>query len=112
MELLGISSAPAPSSTDAAPVENMLTASFIDLVLKHKHLQVGDSFVHKDHGSKILIMLGVQDGKVLLEHSSLIGDPSRLQVPASAELGSWKQTMPVQPIVLDSQKASKACLGP
>ena len=108
MELLGMSSGPASSSTDSAPVvENMLTATFTDVVLKqHKHLHVGGSFVHKDHGNKIFVMVGVEDDKVVFQHQSLLGEPMRVQVPASAELGNWKKTKRVQPVVLDAVKAS------
>ena len=48
---------PASSSTDSAPVENLLDASFTDVILKqHKHLEVGGSFVHKNHGSRIFTL--------------------------------------------------------
>eukprot|EP00439_Symbiodinium_sp_Y106_P047634 s5235_g6.t1 len=108
MELLGMSSAPATSSTDSAPVvENMLTASFTDVVLKqHKHLHVGGSSVHKDHGNQIFVMVGVEDDKVVFEHKPLLGEPIKIQVPASGELANWKKTKRVQPVVLDAAKAS------
>ena len=108
MELLGMHAPPASSSTDSAPVENLLDASFTDVILKqHKHLEMGGSFVHKNHGSRIFTLVGMQDEKVKFEHRPLVGDPVMVEVPASAELGTWKKTKKIQPTVLDAEIAKQ-----
>ena len=41
------------------PWKNLVDASFTDVILKqHKHLEVGGSFVHKNHGSRIFTLVG------------------------------------------------------
>ncbi|CAE7740670.1 unnamed protein product [Symbiodinium sp. CCMP2592] len=90
MELLGMTAPPASSSTDSAAVENLLDASRTDVILKqHKHLEVGGSYVHKNHGSQSFTMLGVQNDQVQFQHVPLVGAPVIVEVPASAEHLSW-----------------------
>ncbi|CAE7253374.1 unnamed protein product [Symbiodinium sp. CCMP2592] len=108
MELLGMTAPPASSSTDSTAVENLLDASRTDVILKqHKHLEVGGSYVHKNHGSQIFTMLGVQNGQVQFQHVPLVGAPVIVEVPASAELANWKRTKKVQATVLDAEIAKQ-----
>ena len=63
--------------------------------------------MHKNHGSRIFTLVGVQDEKVKFEHRPLVGDPVMVEVPASAELGTWKKTKKIQPTVLDAEIAKQ-----
>ncbi|CAE7679417.1 unnamed protein product [Symbiodinium sp. CCMP2592] len=106
---------PLACCTDSAAVEN-LDASRTDVILKqHKHLEVGGSYVHKNHGSQIFTMLGsqiftmlgVQNDQVQFQHVPLVGAPVIVEVPASAELANWKRTKKVQATVLDAEIAKQ-----